>query len=784
MKTASGHGFWPQLVLPLSVFICVHLCSSVAVPADWAHWRGPEQTGVSREKDLPDRFSTDPKAPDSNVIWKQPFGGRATPIIMNGRVTIINGAGEGINEQERVMCFDADTGKVLWEYRFNIFHTDIVSNRVGWTNLAGDPETGNIYAHGVQGLLLCFNKDGKLLWSHSLTEEYGRITGYGGRVNSPVVDGDLVILGMVNASWGEQARGSNRLIAFDKKSGMPVWWSDLPVTAPATYYSVPVVAVINGERQLITGASDGSIHGLRVRTGELLWNHRLGARAINNAPVVEGTRVYVSHGEENLDTNVQGRVTCLDAGKITNGQPAVVWQEDGIRAGYVSPILHEGRLYVCDDKAMMYCLDAATGKQLWRHKYGRTARGSPVWADDKIYIAEVASKFHILKPGDKKCEELHEQFFRSNDGSEVVELNGTPAVANGKIYFNTRDEMYCIGKRDRKPVPVSIPEGPKEPPADPKAKAEHLQIVPADAVMAPGESVSFRARAFDGHGRFLREAKGEYALAGALPPPPLPGTAPPAATTKGPASAPPPLLGDLAPNGTLTVSKTMPAQFGRVIVKAEGLTTYARVRVTPQVPYNQDFEKVPEGRPPAGWINAQGKFVVVDKEGARVLKKLADNPNPVLARANAYIGLPDLTNYTIQADVMGGQRGNDLPDMGIIANRYTLVMDGNKQQVRIASWDALPRVDKTSRFEWQPNVWYRLKLTAEISGKKGLIRGKVWPRDQKEPPAWTIDFEDPTPNREGSPGIYGCATGILGAESGVGAEVYYDNILITPNKKS
>ena len=169
---------------------------------DWAHWRGPEHTGVSRETGLPDTWSADPK---ENLVWKAPHGGRSTPIVQNGRVYIINVAGSGVTTQERVMCFDADTGAVVWEHKFNVFLTDIVADRVGWTHVVGDPETGNVYAHGVQGLLFCFNRDGKVLWSHSLTEEYGRVAGYGGRLASPIVDGDLVILSMLNASWGELA---------------------------------------------------------------------------------------------------------------------------------------------------------------------------------------------------------------------------------------------------------------------------------------------------------------------------------------------------------------------------------------------------------------------------------------------------------------------------------------------------------------------------------------------------------------------------------------------------
>src|SRR6266446_6711159 len=171
--------------------------------------------------------------------WRGPYPNGSTPIVMNGRVYLINNVGKEQTEQERVLCLDADTGKLIWEHKFNVWHTDIVSARLGWTNLAGDPATGNIYAHGTQGLLLCFDKDGKILWQHSLTEEYGRISGYGGRTASPLVADNLVIVGMLNSSWGDLGKGGNRFVAFDKNNGDVVWWAD-PVGPPKdTYYSTP-----------------------------------------------------------------------------------------------------------------------------------------------------------------------------------------------------------------------------------------------------------------------------------------------------------------------------------------------------------------------------------------------------------------------------------------------------------------------------------------------------------------------------------------------------------------
>src|SRR5207247_5773458 len=107
---------------------------------------------------------------------------------------------------ERVMCLDAKDGKKIWQHTFPVFHTDIVTSRLGWTNLAADPATGYLYAHGTSGLFMCLDgkNNGKVVWQHSMTEEYGRLTGYGGRITSPLVDEDLAILGMCNSSWRDQ----------------------------------------------------------------------------------------------------------------------------------------------------------------------------------------------------------------------------------------------------------------------------------------------------------------------------------------------------------------------------------------------------------------------------------------------------------------------------------------------------------------------------------------------------------------------------------------------------
>jgi outer membrane protein assembly factor BamB len=763
----------------LSSIICVYLCSSVAISSDWIHWRGPDETGSSPETNLPDKFSID-DAPDSNLLWKAPYGCRSTPLIMAGKVYIIDDdppSGDPATEGERVVAIDLATGKVLWEHKFNVFFADIVSSRVGWTNLAADPATRRIYAHGTQGFLMCLDGDtGKPIWQRSLTEEFGRVTGYGGRIVSPTVDGDLVIVGFINASWGDQARGANRYAAFDKNTGEIVWWSDPAEAMKGTYYSNPIVKEVNGQRLLITGLADGELAALQVRTGVKVWGYQFGANVINASPVMAGTRVYCTHGEENPDVAEQGRVICVDAAEVTNGRPKLVWEVIGIKAGLASPLLHGDRLYVPDDYGTLHCFDANDGKKVWKYKYGRLARGAPVWADGKIYVADVNAHFHILRDEGTKCKELHDQFFRGKPGEGLVEINGTPAVGDGKVIFGTRDELYCLAKKEaaRGPARVRTFAGgltrtTAEAALGPLA---HAQIVPADVTVAPGGSVTFKVRLFDTNGNFVNESPAEWSL----PTPPKTPTG----------MQPPPLKGEIK-NGVLTIAKELPGQQGYVEAKVGNLTARARVRVAPQLPYKNDFEKVPVGATPGGWVNAQGKFAVVDLNGNKVLKKLATDSRPPLSKANAYIGPPSMKDYVIQADLSATYKNNNLPDMGVVNCRYSLVLNGNKHQLQLNSWDALPRIDATIPFDWKAGEWYRFKLEIVPKGDAAVVHGKVWPRDKPEPKEWVIEVTDPRPNGEGSPGLYGYATGILdevaggpGSPTAIGAEAYYDNVSVTP----
>lgn len=733
-------------------FCCVALITlsltSAAPTADWPHWRGVDQQGTSPETGLPASWSPE----GENLLWQAPVGCRSTPLVLNDRVYMISHAGEGERRQERVVALDLSTGRIVWEHRFNVFLTDVVFHRLGWANLAADPETGHIYAHGVGGQFFCFDRNGKVLWEHSLTEEFGRISGYGGRTYSPVIEGDQVIISSLTSGWGAHARSAHRFFGLDKGTGEILWVNAAGEAPVNTGYSVPVVATLDGARIMFAGLADGSVVALRPLTGETVWRVPLSQGAMMSSPVYANERVYAVHGDANLDTNVMGRLVCLDAG---TGKE--IWRVDGLAGQYSSPALHDGVLYVPNRAADLYAVDAQTGAVQWTFNYGNDAKGSPVYADGKIYVGDVPGGWRILDVSREGCELLAATEFVQRSGAPD-EVYATAAVAHGRVILATVNQTYCIslkprGYRSAGPEVVFRPRQPLE--AGPTAR---IQIEPAEVVLAPGQTVRFSAQGFDAKGRSTGAVEAKYTASG--------------------------LEGRIGESGVLTAEGTR-IQAGTVEAAFGSLRGTARVRVIPPLPYREDFESIEVGAAPAGWITSPLKARVDEYEGQKVLRKLAERPSPPFARLRCYIMPPLASDYTVQSDVLGVPKNNRfLPDMGLINSGYLLILTGTSErerQLRLVSWSPVPRIIREEPYPWTGNKWYTTRLSVERAGGRGIVRAKVWPRGEAEPESWTLTMDDPCPNPPGSPGLYAYAVAITSRSKGT--EVLFDHVAITNNEE-
>ncbi len=731
------------VLLALSVTLPAQQASQRVRLGDWPELRGPNRDGISRETGLIDSW----KLNGENFLWRVPYGGRSTPVVMGDRLYVQNPVGRGPALQERVMALDTTTGKVIWEYKVNIYQSDVPAHRIAWASPTVDPETGNIYILTGGAEAIALSRDGKRLWSRSFGEEYAAFTTHGGRTMSPIVDGDLVIVSAAVSNWGSAAARAHRLIGLDKRTGDVRYVSNPGGRPYDTAYAPPTIANVNGLRLLIAPLGDGGVHAIKVQTGEKVWSYIATKRAINTGVAVSGSTVFLSHGDENTEGVELGLVAAID-GSQTGEIKTTKWADRGTEFGYSSPIVDGKRLYQIDNGSMFIAYDTETGKSLWTLPLGSAQKASPVLADGKIFVGNDGGSFFIIKPGADKGEILSRvelpDSTNSCCGSEGTpeQVLGNAAISRGRIFFMSSDAIYAIGSKQ-----PTAPTGfaTEEPVVAGSGNPAYLQVSPTELSLEPGQTVKLHARSFDAAGRFLREEKATWTLEG---------------------------LEGIVADGSFTVANKPIQQAGVIKATVGGLTGEARARVAHPLPWTENFDSYADGAIPPGWANTvPGRLVVATLDGQKVLQK--EPLNTIFQRGRTFIGPTNWSDYTFQADVRAPQRRRQMADVGITAQRYSLVLYGTTQQLKIEPWEPETQRTVTVPFAWKPDTWYRLRLRVEnLPNGQVRARGKAWAATDSEPAEWMIDKTDPIGNREGAPGLF------INAPFGA----YLDNFSLSKNQ--
>ena len=725
-------------------------------PMDWPNWRGPQQNRVSTEKGLIE--SWDPAGGEgSNLLWtREDLGGRSSPVVFQNRLyTIVRDKPATEDEGEKVVCVDAATGKTLWEYRFNMYLSDVPDERIGWSCPVVDPETGNVYVQGVCGYFCCLDgKTGKLLWDRSLHEEFGLISTYGGRTNVPLVFEDTVLISAVIVGWGDSpqwgglARPAHRFLCFDKSTGELRWLNGTGISPYDTTYSTPTIAVIDGQQALVFASGDGEVWALQPRTGKPLWHYPLSRAGINVSPLVTPDgRVYVSHSEENMVGNTMGAVVALDGTKSGDLTGTELWQELQVMAGKSSPVILDDRVYFIDDRGKLFIYDVETGEFIARKALGTSMRSTPLVADGKLYVCTNEGRWYILKPTEDGVEVVHQLRLR-DDASD-----GSPAVSHGRIFLPTSRALYCLGDPAKEPSADPLPPLPEEKIVDDSAPWQ-LQLIPYDVLLAPGESNQFHFKLFNARGQ---EVKAKLATDAVK------------YTVTGP--------GAISDDGTYTAPSDADHECALITCKINDSVGTARVRITPPLPWKFDFD---DGDVPLTWIGGRVRFEPRESDGEKYVAKKTTLPTPkdpnnkLGTRSFVWMGPIELSNYTIQGDVLltKDEASGKISDVGLINGRYQLTVRGMNRKLRLDTWTTSDyRTHTDVPFEPEPGVWYTMKLKV-VAEDKAVAQGKIWRRGEAEPDDWTVEIVDNSPNLHGTPGLFGnCPE----------AEIYIDNVIITPN---
>lgn len=714
----------------------------------WLRWRGPLQAGVSLETGLPE--TVDPAAP----LWTFDARGRGTPVIANGRVYSFFYRGEDKDLLEGIACLDERTGEVLWEDVWADHLSDVIYDRYSIGAPTIDPETGNVFLLSTAGVLRCYSPDGEVRWEKSLMEDLGRLTFPNGRTGSPVIDEDRCIVHVITAHWGPTfGPAGDHWYAFDKDTG-DFFWECRPGVRPIdSPYSNPVIGELDGRHLLYAGTGCGNVVCVDSRTGEAQWRFPLSGGGVCASPVLLEDRLIAINGKENLDDSTFGRMVALklgaqptEEGPAVLGKEAELWRNE--LTAFTSSLVHVGdRIYNTVMTGELCCTDVNTGKVLWHEKYGPDQiHAAPAYGDGKLYVPMTNGSFHIVRPSDEGPETLCS-----------VQLEGSclgqPAIWNGRVYVHTTERLYVFGEAEWK---GTRGERPKATPAVSSGQAQRLQVVLSDTLLQVGQPLGVRVRALDEAGRVVDE------------------------NVEGVTFEMPKVLS--APEGGGELIASGPG-VGALTVRAGDLAGSARLRVVKPLDWSEDFDAMPLNKPattggkasfpPPYWTGVFKKWEVVDDgSGNQVLRKTLNMP--LFQRAMGFTGHPDMSNYTVRMDVMSDGNRRTMGGIGIVNQRYMIALMGNLRMIEVSSNHE--RIKEQVPFRAKPGVWYTLVARVDI-GEDGVgtIRGKVWPRDEAEPDAWTIEVTHDNPHTHGSPGIFGFTPQSR-------YHVYVDNFSVTSNE--
>jgi hypothetical protein len=454
-----------------------------------------------------------------------------------------------------------------------------------------------------------------------------------------------------------------------------------------------------------------------------------------------------------------------------------VWRAP-LRAETSSPILVGNDVYDVTDVGNLVRLNADTGEIKWKlpltnHNY----HSSLTYCDGYLFFPAEEGALYVIKPGDQSAEVVQKIPLPEST------CLGAVAICNGHAYVHTYSKtkgksghLFCFKFQNPETKWDPVPN------ADiPKAGAPAaLQIIPYDFAIRPGMTQKFRIRSVDAAGMpvaTVEKAAWESFI-------------PPTAKVKSTLDAKFNDAGDLvaAPEAKLSAGAfkaTAPGGPG-----GKPLVGFVRGRLLHNLPIKQDFESFPLdqespgdpgtnnmpfkfGYPPLPWIGARFKFDIRDKDGNKVFAHTTDNIR--YQRATVFMSTPDLSNYTMQADVMTDGNVRSKSDMGLINQRYMIVLRGNGNKLEISSNDE--RLHEVAPFVVLANTWYVLKCKVDVNPDgTGVVHAKAWKKAEPEPEAWTLEAHVTMAHKQGSPGIFGFTPGNIKA-------MYWDNLLVTPNAK-
>ena len=384
----------------------------------------PMFRGAIAGRAVTDKFLTDwDVAQGKGLLWKAPvpLPGHNSPIVWNGKV-VLAGADAKMRE---VYCFDAATGKLLWQQPVQI------PASAGQPAPRVQPETGfaaptmatdgeRFFAIFANGDVAAFDATGKLVWAKALMNPESM---YGYSSSLAVYKMTLII----QLDQGQEPeKKQSALIGLDTATGKTLWRTERAV--PNSWAS-PLV-INTPERAEVITCADPFVIAYDPTDGKELWRTDCLSGDVAPSPCYAAGLVLAVNQGAGLFA-----IRPPAAGKGAKGE--IVWTgHDGL-PDTASPAANDEFVFVAESSGSVTCYDMKDGKKLWDHDFQTGFNASLTIAGKLVYATDVEGVTHVFQAA--------RQFAGAGTGKLGESVRATPAFVDGRIYMRSEKNLYCIG---------------------------------------------------------------------------------------------------------------------------------------------------------------------------------------------------------------------------------------------------------------------------------------------------------------------------------------------------
>lgn len=391
---------------------------------DWPQWQGHQRDAVSHERGLLQQW---PEG-GPTLAWRvgELGGGDSTPSVAAGRIFGMS----NLNNEEVVWALSEKDGSTLWKRPIGpAFQQEMSQSKEG-PGSTPTVDDDRLYAIGMAGDVVCLNvRDGKIIWTRSLTKDFGGPIPKWSFRESPLVDGEKLIV----TPGGEDAT----LVALDKLTGKTIWTSKVPDNPKAAYASAITIDV-GGLRQYVQLTSK-TLVGVEADSGKFLWKYDQPASNTGiscSTPIFHDNSVFASSAYGNGGGLVRLK-------KEANGDVNAneVYFTKKMQNHHGGMVVLDGFLYGANGGnggGFLTCLDYPTGEVTWVER--EVQKGSLAYADGRIYYRLEDGTVLLIEPNSKEYRERG-RFEQPDRTSKPAWAH--PVIANGKLYIRDHDLLLC-----------------------------------------------------------------------------------------------------------------------------------------------------------------------------------------------------------------------------------------------------------------------------------------------------------------------------------------------------